>query len=472
MSTIIAQLSFLSLVLISFFLHPTSGDDLEHSVATISEIHKSVERRPAYLRSTGRHEKVSSDGDFHSVSTHSLDIDGGEDGFSGSSLKAQSPEELEFLPETLSPLTMIDDYVHMDADPTVSKPDFTKKLPHWWKQAAAAVLIVVGLVEVFLGYRFFTVTMFTYGFFVVAAPVWFTFWFYVDLGSLSEVMRHCVCIGVAAFGGVLGGTLLVCVSVIAIFMLGAGLGVVIAFILNAAVYSHFNLAPNMANVPLIGSAVGLGIICGVVALCVRKVFIVLATSVIGAFAVVYGASLYHKDFDFISMARDIAEGDRTYPSFVYGYVAGFLFLAVLGIIIQFTVTAKGMKSKGRQVDDAYSELEVALTRIMGKHSKSKKKSKKKKKRSKRSKAAALLADYEPGGAYYDYYYDDQTDYGYDDYDDSRSYYDGYGYDRASTYSRPMSAAASRRSSMYRDDDGMTAYSMRSGRKKSYTGGLL
>lgn len=466
------SLGLLSILLFFSCIYQALGDDSEYSVASVLETEQTMENKSSYLRSSIKHKNsdLNQSPDAILFRLPGMTTEGDE--FQLSVSAARKDDSLIALMEEILSVLSVDYAPPTETDLVVNKPDIEKKLPRWWKQAAAAILIVVGLIEVFVGYRFFKITMFTYGFLVVGVPVWFTFWFYVNLGSLSEILRHCVCIGVAMFGGILGGTLLVCVSVVAIFMLGAGLGVVTAFILNAAVFSHFNLAPNMANVPLIGSAVGLGIVFGIVALCVRKIFIIMATSIIGAFAVVYGASLYHKEFDFISMAKDIAEGDRTYPNFVYGYLAGFVFLAVLGIIIQFTVTAKGMTSKGKQVDDAYSELEVALTRIMGKHSKTNKKSKKKKKRSKRNKAAALLAEYEPGGAYYDYYYDDNTEYGYDEYDDSRSYYDGYGYDRASTYSRPMSAAMSRRSSMYREDDNMTAYSMRSGRKKSYTGGLL
>lgn len=469
MSSNIVLASLLSLLLLFSTAYSAAGDDWQYSATAVSEEHVPVEKRPSYLRSSHKQNNLALDGVSYADSSHVLRTDDEDIEF------FESQPSVGILPEPLSVSGELSTWTNVIGSGsttthlTDSKTDITNKLPHWWKQAAAAILIVIGLVEVFFGYRLFTATMFIYGFVVVAGPVWFTFWFYVDLSNMSEIMRHCICIGVAAIGGILGGTLLVCVSVAAIFALGAGLGVVIAFILNAAVYSHFNLSPDMANVPLIASAVGLGIIFGVIALCVRKIFIVLATSVIGAFAVVYGASLYHKDFDFISIAKDVARDERDYPKFVYGYLAGFLFLAVLGIIVQFTVTAKGMRSKGRQVDDAYQELEVALTRIMGNHSKSrKKKRRKKKKRSRRNKAAALLADYEPGGAYYDHYYDDYTDYGYDDYDDSHSYYDGYGYDRASAYSRPTS----RRSSMYHDDDGMTAYSMRSGRKKSYTGGFF
>ena len=163
-------------------------------------------------------------------------------------------------------------------------------LPEWFSLALGVTLLVLGIPEVFAGYRLFRYTLVIVGAGFAGIPCWVLTWDHVQqLGGGITDSTAVILGGVAGgVGGLLGGFLCWKVWKVGVFVIGAALGVVIAMVLHITLFCHLG----MGNVPLIVAGVLLGLAAGALSVRFMRKAMVVSTSVLGAYAALRGVSLF------------------------------------------------------------------------------------------------------------------------------------------------------------------------------------
>jgi hypothetical protein len=184
---------------------------------------------------------------------------------------------------------------------------------------AALVLLVFGVVNCFWGYRIFRVVLALWGF-VLGAAIGVAL--AGDSGTLMVVF-------VALVGGLIGAGVFVLLYFVGVFAAGAILG----FLLTASLMNVVMPEPN-AFVAVIGA-----LVVGLLALAVNKLIIILSTSFAGAWSLVQAAALMFStaQADRVLAARGPFD---LVSAMGMGAVIGWLVLGVLGVIVQYRVTAE------------------------------------------------------------------------------------------------------------------------------------
>jgi hypothetical protein len=228
----------------------------------------------------------------------------------------------------------------------------------------AAVAIGAGALMLVMGYKLFRATLFVAGF--VAGGV-----------ALALVAEHVfsdkswvlTASWVAfAVGGILGGSLVASLYSLGVFVAGAAGGVVLAIALQNSF--GYRIYPSHPTVVLIVLCVVLGIVCGVATLKLERPAIIVATSLLGSGILVWGVGYFAGDFpaatDLKQYATETADGDVNWvydvPAAWWGYLAGLVVLFVLGMIIQFRKTARGVQYKhhslGKRQEQQYADVQT------------------------------------------------------------------------------------------------------------------
>jgi hypothetical protein len=184
---------------------------------------------------------------------------------------------------------------------------------------AALVLLVFGVVNCFWGYRIFRVVLALWGF-VLGAAIGVAL--AGDSGTLMVVF-------VALVGGLIGAGVFALLYFVGVFAAGAILG----FLLTASLMNVVMPEPN-AFVAVIGA-----LVVGLLALAVNKLIIILSTSFAGAWSLVQAAALMFStaQADRVLAARGPFD---LVSAMGMGAVIGWLVLGVLGVIVQYRVTAE------------------------------------------------------------------------------------------------------------------------------------
>lgn len=141
-------------------------------------------------------------------------------------------------------------------------------------QMGAILSIVLGLISCFAGYRLFRVVLAIAGFFIGAAVAGGLFWTF--LPQQPEFLA--VIVGLV--GGIIGAVFLGFFYFAGVFVAGVALGVLLGSIIPV------NMGWQRVLVSII-----LGLLCGVLALALQKLLIVVATAFIGSWAVLGGLAL-------------------------------------------------------------------------------------------------------------------------------------------------------------------------------------
>ena len=269
-------------------------------------------------------------------------------------------------------------------------------LPLWAGTAFSSVLLAVGAGEVVLGYRLFRVTLFIIGATGGGVPTFLILW-----DQLTDVNAVWIALGVGVFAGVTAGVLSFFLYKVGVFLCGASLGVVVALVLNMAVLYKL---PG-GNVPFIVAAVALGLLFGGLSYRFMRLTMVLATSIVGAYAFIRSLGFFCGSYpsnEFDIAAELQAGGVSSLPWQIYAYFAGWAAIVVLGVFVQLRFTARKEKGAGKdRWERAYDESADVADLLRGKRSRRKKGRKSRKggnggKKDRRGKDAALLD--EEGGA--------------------------------------------------------------------------
>lgn len=181
--------------------------------------------------------------------------------------------------------------------------------------------ILLGLANCFFGYRIFKILIVLWG--VVVGII---------LGGLGGLAAAGVGGGIvgAILGGGLLGFLAYVLFFVALFILGASLGAVLAA-LGLAVCGVV-IPPVFLIVP--------AVLGGVLALVLQKIFIIVGTSFAGSASTVAGVmTLMGKGNELAGMFQSPPPAS-TFVNIYFPRIAGWFILAVIGILVQFSLTAR------------------------------------------------------------------------------------------------------------------------------------
>jgi len=191
-------------------------------------------------------------------------------------------------------------------------------------EAAALILLVLGILNCFFGFRVFRVALALWGFAVGA----------VFAGSLVPVDSGMLLrLSAALVGGVIGAAVFSVLYFAGVFVAGAVLG----FLLAAGIANALGMQPNI----LIGLIVA--VIFGLLALAVNKLIIILATSFGGAWSLVQVVALLSGQWqaDEVVSAQHPLKGPSALSPLA---VLAWLALGALGMFVQYRITAKDKKA--------------------------------------------------------------------------------------------------------------------------------
>jgi len=180
----------------------------------------------------------------------------------------------------------------------------------WIGEIGAPLVVAVGLLTCFLGYRLLKITLGIMGFIAGASGGW-------ALGSSLEPGNSGIALVCAVIGAAIGAVLYVWLFYLGIFLLGAGAGaVVVAAFSNAAGYQPL-------PIPLFAVA----ILFGVLALVMQKFMIIVSTAFLGSYLVMAGIfhlvpSLHHHSPLWFNHAQPGSVGSWGYVALVFWLVLG------------------------------------------------------------------------------------------------------------------------------------------------------
>jgi len=217
--------------------------------------------------------------------------------------------------------------------------DAWNTLPDWIRYLFGSVIILVGLVITFYGVRMLHLSVFILGGFIAAV---FTYGILAASIPNDNTDKVAIVYGTSFAVWIVAGIILACCINFAVFVLGCALGAVVALILNPICLKYVWPAQPLANAII--WIIVFGLIGGLIACCLKRPLLIIATSCGGSFAVI-GASLAMAGSLHIAVSTD---DGVPLPTTWEDWAAfgGFLALAVLGIAIQACCTAGSSDNEG------------------------------------------------------------------------------------------------------------------------------
>jgi len=209
------------------------------------------------------------------------------------------------------------------------------------KLAYSILFLLIGLVSLFAGYRFYMAMLFVGGFVLTAVIT--------DYVSQFNGLPQSTCLWVVPVTALLFAVMTILIYQLGVFILGALWGVVLALLLNGLLFGwvmHSNIA---IEVVMLLSAIVMGVLCSHYHhhsaydpdFCLCKVLIYSKTATIGAYMILRavgfmagGASAaFPFELDLALMSQK--------PYGLVGYMFGTIVLALVGILVQAKYTHKG-----------------------------------------------------------------------------------------------------------------------------------
>ena len=186
-------------------------------------------------------------------------------------------------------------------------------------------------------YRLMKIVLFLIGFLVGGALTYFVIIALVS--NRPETWLPYVAISVAVVVGVLCGLLTICIYYVGLFLAGGSIGFLIVWFILASIdvdFFHTHI-----YVPII-IAVLAGIIAGVITLIVQKWFFMFGITILGSFLVIWGLDYYLELGSMIYYLFLFAEHRAKFKPCWYSWsiVPLFVILIVSGFLIQACVTGR------------------------------------------------------------------------------------------------------------------------------------
>ena len=202
-----------------------------------------------------------------------------------------------------------------------------------------AIIILIGFFLLFLGLKLLKVTMFITSLLVVLF-LCFILFFQLILPTGTKQWVVWTILGCSVLLGIILGFVTVYYRKIFFGLLGGLLGYVVGNIVYTIVLKYINSNPTVVYWVTVVVCIA---IFASLAFFLVKLIVILATSVIGAYGMIRGISLYAGDFPSESMIIDLINKQEyeelkkfmTYQ--VYLYFAGMVILIIAGMIVQFKI---------------------------------------------------------------------------------------------------------------------------------------
>ena len=196
-------------------------------------------------------------------------------------------------------------------------------LPHSYELPAAFLLVLGGALSCFAGYRLFKITLAIYGLIFGAMLA----------SSTMGVSNTTGMIAAAIAGGIVGALALVFAYFIAIALIGAGLGAVVA---------HVGWGAAHGGDPPAALVIGLAVLGAVGAMLLQRYVIIVATAFAGAWTILVGAlTISAPGVERASRLGDVWILYPTSPAPTAGWVPlAWIALGLIGTAVQLGITGK------------------------------------------------------------------------------------------------------------------------------------
>lgn len=217
-------------------------------------------------------------------------------------------------------------------------------LPQWAQIVMSVAIMVLGLINVYYGYRFLPFSFFMIGGFIV---------FIIMLGILSAAIsdsdpnKTAIVFGVSVACWVIAGLLFVILSKVAVFFLGAAVGVVIAIVLNPICLHYVWPANPQGNLYIWMSVFGL--ITGIITCYFERVVLIVSTALTGSLFVILGIGGIAGNLPLLSSI--VSNPDNAKWEW-WAYIGGWAALVITGLIVQLCYTAKDKDKEDNSKHDA------------------------------------------------------------------------------------------------------------------------
>lgn len=192
------------------------------------------------------------------------------------------------------------------------------------------ISVAIGLIECFYGYIIFKFTLALIGF--------------IGVGGLTAGITYAasrdpgVTVLCALVGGIVGAGLMVLLYFIGIFLIGALFGTLLVGILSMSYGGN----PHPAVLLIVA------IICGVIALLLQKLVIIVATAFSGSWSVVTGISYFVFKFDPMMTLQQLSHNARGQ---LVAIIVCWIFLGLAGTLVQYKVV-KLREEKKKKLKEA------------------------------------------------------------------------------------------------------------------------
>ena len=188
-----------------------------------------------------------------------------------------------------------------------------------------------------LGYRLMKIVLFMIGFVIGGALTYFIILTFLHHRGETWVPWVAGSVGVVV--GILCGVLTICIYYIGIFLAGGSIGFLIAWFILAAINIPF--FRTHIYVPILVS-VTLAIVVGIIALIIQKWFFMFGTALLGGFKIAWGVDYYLELGSMIYYLLLFAEHRAELNPCWYSWcmIGLFVILVVIGFIIQATLTGR------------------------------------------------------------------------------------------------------------------------------------
>lgn len=224
----------------------------------------------------------------------------------------------------------------------------------WAHYAVASLTILIGLVWAFFGYRILKIVLFLAGFVLLSYVTYQTLFAFKEVPQAMGQYSDYIILGIAAVMGILGGLLILKLFRIGVFCLGFIFGAVVAVVvvsftpLISVISNSTSVDPKFTMWITLACIVGLGILCGILAVIFIRPVVIFVTAWNGAFMAMYAVDKMAKT-DLLHILKGVFNwkmpvkpiDPKDWPPYVI--FGGLVLIAVLGIIVQSKITARGVR---------------------------------------------------------------------------------------------------------------------------------